>query len=152
MNKILLWLASKQVPKFTRYILAALGAWLAKIGFEGDLDGASILSVVSGLALFGFAALWSVVQKMPGFDNFDKLLNALDLNDRIAMRLWFESLLKKGIAALFVWLGTKTGGAIDPTMTTEGAIGLLLTWALSRSATPDPVEKTPEVIPVLKHK
>lgn len=136
MNKLTLWLAKTQLPKISRYLLAALGAYLAKIGFEGDQT--NFAELLGGLAAFGFAALWSVAHKIEGFNWIDKFLNAI--GGEGSLKLWVEALSKKGIAALFVWLGTR-GVQVDETTTTEGVIGILLTLVLSHLATPDKVKK-----------
>lgn len=135
MNKLLIWLAQKQAPKLTRYLMAALGAWLAKVGFDGD--HLNLVALLTGLAMFGASALWSVAHKLPGYDWVEKILGTLDFSDKAAARLWIEALVKKGIAALFVWLSAH-GAQLDAQTTTEGALGLLLTFLLSKLNTPDP--------------
>ena len=71
-NWIIKQVIGLQAPKYIRHVIAALGAWMASKGFDGNAD--HLVELLTGITTILFSVVWSAIAKSAPSETWQAVL------------------------------------------------------------------------------
>jgi hypothetical protein len=133
-NWIIKQVVGIQAPKYIRHALAALGAWMASKGFDGDVE--NLMSLFTGVATILFTVVWSALAKSAPSETWQAVLTTFS-----------GALARQLQTALATWISLDPSQLANGTISTSGVIMIALNILISRLDASDakqPIELRPD--------